>query len=123
MASKSNPLRAVKPDEKAKPRALTVAQAAKKDRRALLVSMRDRVARAVTSAECPPRDLAALTKRLGDIASDLEALDARESEGVDLSARIRLLESALRDVAPDHELLVVSAMTDESDDVFDADAI
>ena len=64
-------LRAVAPDE-APPRQPTVAEAAKSgDHRALLVAMRDRVALAVQDPKCPPRDLAALTRRLNEIAKDL----------------------------------------------------
>lgn len=46
----------------------------------LLVAMRDRVAAAVADPECPPRDLAALTRRLREITKDIEALRARERE-------------------------------------------
>lgn len=49
-------------------------------RRDLLEAMRDRVAVAVDSPETPARDLAALTRRLMDIAKELEALDAAEAE-------------------------------------------
>ena len=52
------------------------------DHRALLVAMRDRIAKTVADPKCPPRDLAALTRRLGDIAKDIRALDlAAEQEG------------------------------------------
>lgn len=47
------------------------------DRRALLVAMRDRIARAVADEATPPRDLAALSRRLQILAEDIEALDAR----------------------------------------------
>ena len=69
-------LRAVGPDEKppSKPRKLTVSQAAASgDHRDLLVAMRERVAKTVSDPECPPRDLAALTRRLQDIAKEIEA--------------------------------------------------
>jgi hypothetical protein len=60
---------------------LTVAQAAATgDHRALLVAMRERIATSVSSADCPPRDLAALTRRLQDIAKEIEALDLRAKE-------------------------------------------
>lgn len=79
------PLRAVGPDEvpPAKPR--TVAQAAETgDHRTLLVAMRERIATAVSNPDCPPRDLAALTRRLQDIAKEIEQIDLRlKEEGVD----------------------------------------
>jgi len=57
-----------------------VAQAAKSGgHRELLVAMRDRIAEAVAKPDCPPRDLAALTRRLQDIAKDIAALDAAVS--------------------------------------------
>ena len=80
-------LRAVKPNEKptrAKPQ--TVAEAASSgDHRALLVAMRDRVAVAVQNPECPPRDLAALTRRLADIAKEIKALDLAAKQEADES--------------------------------------
>ncbi len=79
MASKK-PLRAVKPGEKSphQRRKLSVSEAADSgDHRALLVAMRDRISRAVSAADCPPRDLAALTRRLQDIAKEIEAIDQR----------------------------------------------
>lgn len=77
-------LRVVEPGEKAPPK-LTVSQAAATgDHRALLVAMRERVARAVSDPECPPRDLASLTRRLQDIAKEIEAIDLRaKEEGAD----------------------------------------
>lgn len=48
--------------------------------RDLLVAMRERVADAVDDEATPARDLAALTKRLREIAADIAALDAREQE-------------------------------------------
>ena len=77
-------LRSVKADEKA-PAKLSVAQAAATgDHRALLVAMRERIAQAVSNPECPPRDLAALTRRLQDIAKEIEAIDLRaKEEGAD----------------------------------------
>lgn len=69
----------------AKPRKLTVEQAAETgDHRALLVAMRERIATAVSNPDCPPRDLAALTRRLQDIAKEIESLDLRaKEEGAD----------------------------------------
>ena len=114
-------LRAVAAGEKAPvpARPKSVAEAAKKGtHRELLVAMRDRVATAVNNPDCPPRDLASLTKRLADLAKEIEAIDARAVD--DPMARLRELESALREVAPDHELL---NGVDVADDTFDASAI
>lgn len=111
------PLRAVADGEKAPEKPLSVTQAAKSgDHRALLVSMRDRIATAVTNPDCPPRDLASLTKRLQDIANGIEAIDAREAD--DPSGRLRDLEAALRELSPGHPLL-----TGMVDDEYDASAI
>lgn len=80
-------LRSVPADAKppAKKPAKTVAQAASTGtHRDLLVSMRDRIAQTVSNPECPPRDLASLTRRLQDIAREIEALDLRaKEEGAD----------------------------------------
>ena len=54
--------------------------AASGDHRALLVAMRERIARTVSDPDCPPRDLAALTRRLQDIAKEIEAIDLRAKE-------------------------------------------
>lgn len=86
-------LRAVQPNEP-KPRAprttrpKTVADAAAKGtHRDLLVAMRERIATAVSSPDCPPRDLAALTRRLQDIAKEIEAIDLRaREEGADAAS-------------------------------------
>lgn len=86
------------------------------DHRALLVSMRDRIAEAVTDSKCPPRDLASLTKRLQDIANAIEAIDAREAN--ESPDRTRELEAALRELNPEHPLL-----TGMIDDRYDASAI
>ena len=81
-------LRAVSPDERA-PRAKSVTEAAKSgSRRDLLVATRDRIAKAVENENTPPRDLAALTKRLTDIASDIEAIDSREEKEAGSSAEV-----------------------------------
>lgn len=73
-------LRSVKADEAkpaAKAKAHTVTSAASAgDRLALLTAMRDRVATAVESADTPARDLAALTRRLLEIAKEIDVLQA-----------------------------------------------
>lgn len=62
-------------------RAKSVTEAAEKGTaRELLVAMRARVATAVEDPNTPARDLAALTRRLREIAKDIEAIDARERE-------------------------------------------
>lgn len=81
MPSKT-PLRAVAENEKppsAKPQSVAEA-AASGDHRALLVAMRDRISKTVSNDDCPPRDLAALTRRLQDIAKEIEAIDLRRKE-------------------------------------------
>ena len=73
------PLRVVTDDDA--PPKLTVAQAAQTgDHRALLVSMRERIARTVSDPDCPPRDLASLTRRLQDISKEIELLDLRAKQ-------------------------------------------
>lgn len=62
-------------------RAKSVPQAAADgSRRELLVAMRARVATAVGDSQTPARDLAALTRRLMEIAKDIEAIDAAEEQ-------------------------------------------
>ena len=75
------PLRVVSPNEApARPvRKKSVAEAAELgDHKGLLVAMRERIAKAVSAAECPPRDLASLTRRLQDISKEITALDHAE---------------------------------------------
>lgn len=77
---RKTPLRAVQEGE-AKPPVKSVAQAAANgSHRDLLVAMRERIAVTVSNPDCPPRDLAALTRRLQDIAKEIEALDLRAKE-------------------------------------------
>jgi len=75
MASK---LRVVANDETTMPakRHTVTSAAADGSRRDLLVAMRSRVATAVEDPNTPARDLAALTRRLMELAKDIEALDA-----------------------------------------------
>lgn len=81
-------LRTVRPGEsgqQSKAVALSVAAAAASGtHRELLLAMRDRIAKAVSDADCPPRDLASLTRRLQDIAKEIELLDraARDDESI-----------------------------------------
>lgn len=93
-AKRRQNLRAVTDDESPKrTRKLDVAEAAAGgDHRELLVAMRDRIAKAVRNEDCPPRDLAALTRRLQDIAKEIESIDLRAKQESDEDA-----------VAPDEE--------------------
>ena len=84
MSVARKPLRAVGAGEKPPARLSVAAAAATGDHRALLVAMRERIARTVSDPECPPRDLAALTRRLQDIAKEIESIDLRaKEEGAD----------------------------------------
>ncbi len=75
-------LRAVGPDETPAPaKRLTITEAAKKGTvRQQLEALRDRIAVTVEDPNCPPRDLAALTRRLIEITKEIAAIDAREAE-------------------------------------------
>lgn len=80
MAARKSALRAVDPDERPTKKQ-TVAEAAETgDHRALLVAMRERIAKTVSNPDCPPRDLAALTRRLQDIAKEIESIDLRDKQ-------------------------------------------
>jgi hypothetical protein len=69
-------LRAVQPDEPAR-RPMTVTKAAATgDRRDLLVALRARIAQSVEDPNTRAPALAALSRRLLEIARELEALDA-----------------------------------------------
>lgn len=77
MTARSVPLRAVAEDETAKP--ATIAQAAAVgDELAMLLATRARIARTLDDPKCPPRDLAALSRRLVDINGEIKALEAKE---------------------------------------------
>ena len=83
MAAPKTSLRAVKPGEvqAAPKRPMTISEAAATgSHRALLVAMRERIAWTVSDPACPPRDLAALTRRLQDIAKEIESIDLRAKE-------------------------------------------
>jgi hypothetical protein len=79
-------LRAVSADESA-PRRKSVADAAQGgDRLELLVAMRDRIAKTISDPDCPPRDLASLTRRLQDIAKEIDQLNLSVGTGSVVSA-------------------------------------
>jgi hypothetical protein len=63
------------------PRAATVAAAAASgDEKALLVALRDRIARAVSDRDTPARDLSSSSRRLLEVSRELAALQAREAQ-------------------------------------------
>lgn len=80
MATKSSHLSVAKPGAKPAKKLDVAAAAASGDHRSLLVAMRDRIAEAVKNPDCPPRDLASLTRRLQDIAKEIEAIDLRNKQ-------------------------------------------
>lgn len=53
------------------------------DQLELLVAMRKRVAETVQDPDCPPRDLASLTRRLQEIAREIDALEAKAKQEAD----------------------------------------
>lgn len=72
------PLRAVTGDEKPKRvQRKSIVQAADEGTpRELLVALRTRIAKQVEDVNCPPRDLASLSRRLLEIAKEIDAMDA-----------------------------------------------
>jgi hypothetical protein len=91
MAAAQRRLRAVPANAKApasrrrKPQ--TVAEAAKSGTyRELLVATRDRIALTISNPDCPPRDLASLTRRLQDIAKEIEQIDQRVAQEAEESS-------------------------------------
>ena len=85
MAARKAPLRAVTSGERAATRRATrkatvLEAAASGNHRELLLAMRERIARTISDPDCPPRDLAALTRRLQDIAKEIEGIDLRAKE-------------------------------------------
>lgn len=72
-------LRVVQPgDEVAPRRALSITEAADSgSQRDLMVAMRARIALTVEDPQCPPRDLASLSRRLQDINREIESIDAK----------------------------------------------
>lgn len=77
------PLRAVRAGEATPKRKAptTVKEAADSgNRRDLLVTLRSRIAKDIDDPNTPARDLAALSRRLLEIAKDIEAIDAEEQD-------------------------------------------
>lgn len=80
VARKKAHIRAVADDEAppAPKKLLTITEAAEDgDQRELLVAMRRRVATTVEDPNCPPRDLAALSRRLQELSKEIAALDVK----------------------------------------------
>lgn len=76
-------LRAVDADEapsKPKKKSTVSSAANEGDRRELLVALRARIAATVEDPNTPARDLAALSRRLLEIAKEIEAIDAKDTE-------------------------------------------
>ncbi|MEU2106486.1 hypothetical protein [Nocardia sp. NPDC019255] len=82
MPPKKPQLRAVEEGETATPpkRKTVTAAAADGDRRELLVALRTRIAKTVEDPNCPARDLAALSRRLLEIAKEIEAIDSTDRD-------------------------------------------
>jgi hypothetical protein len=59
------------------PRQGKVASAAQESHLALLIALRDRIASDIDSGDVPPRDMAALARRLLEIAKEIDALQAK----------------------------------------------
>lgn len=80
-------LRAVGKDERPPKKPLTLTEAAEQgSHRDLLVAMRARIAETIQSPKCPPRDLAALSRRLQDIAREIEEIDSRDGDDISNAA-------------------------------------
>lgn len=80
------PLRVVSADEPPPPplRKMSVTEAAELgNHKGLLVAMRERIATAVSASDCPPRDLASLTRRLQDISKEIAAINHAEKAEAD----------------------------------------
>lgn len=83
MTPKINPLRSVTAAEFAEQR-YTITEAAEKGTlRQQMVALRERIAITVQDPDCPPRDLASLSRRLLEITKEIEAIDVRSREDDD----------------------------------------
>lgn len=81
-------LRAVSPSDQP-PALKSITEAASNGTyRELLVAMRDRIAKAVEDPNCPPRDLASLSRRLHELSKDIEQHDAVEAQEVARSGEV-----------------------------------
>jgi hypothetical protein len=75
-----DPGETIVPDKLARAKRTVTSAASDGDRLDLLLAVRSRVAKAVEDLETPARDLAALTRRLLEIAREIEMLEAAEME-------------------------------------------
>jgi hypothetical protein len=82
-------LSVVKPGDKPKPqKPLTILEAAEQDdRMAELVAMRRRLAKALDDPNCPPRDMAALSRRQLEIGREIDAMKAAAEREADVDHR------------------------------------
>jgi len=77
----TKPLRVVGSEESAPKRKLTLSQAiAVGTLKEQLVALRERIATAIEDPNCPPRDLAALSRRLIEIAREIAAIEVQEAQ-------------------------------------------
>lgn len=91
-AKKATPLRSVKPGEQPETRSpvkpLTISEAAEVgDRLAELQAMRRRLATALDDPMCPPRDMAALSRRQLEIGREIDAMKAAAEREADVDHR------------------------------------
>ena len=86
MPRKPPPLRAVQPDDPAPRRVRKTVGAAAEggDRLELLEALRLRISTTVDDPNTPPRDLAALSRRLLEIAREIEAIRAADDDSDDI---------------------------------------
>ena len=84
MAVRKSPLRAIRPDEapKLSPRTIEEASVAGSALDELKLT-RARIARTLDDPNCPPRDLASLSKRLMEIGREVEAIEAKARQEAD----------------------------------------
>ncbi|MBF6213765.1 hypothetical protein IU487_22365 [Nocardia puris] len=80
MPPRAPKLRAVGEDELPPERKSITEAAADGDHLAMLQALRTRIAQQVESPNCPSRDLAALSRRLIEIAKEIEAIELAEGE-------------------------------------------
>jgi hypothetical protein len=87
MPPKLRPVAAGETAPKAPPKSVSDA-AANGDTRDLLVSLRTRIAKSVDDPNASQRDLASLSRRLLEIAREIEAIDTRAEQEANASADV-----------------------------------
>lgn len=90
MTARKTTLRAVAPNEtpmSAPPKSIAEASASGSTLDELRL-MRARIARTLDDPNCPPRDLAALSRRLIEIGKEVDAIQARADQEDDPVARV-----------------------------------